>query len=125
MSSSSLLSIGDVAAATGLRVSAVRYYDGIGLISASERVGGKRRFDRATVARIRLIREAQAAGFSLDEITAMLDSKGDWNDMVAHKLIELTAHRDRLDGLIATLEGIRSCGCGSITTCERFDERFA
>jgi MerR family redox-sensitive transcriptional activator SoxR len=39
-----LLAIGDVAGRTGLAVTAVRYYDEIGLITATTRVGGKRRF---------------------------------------------------------------------------------
>ena len=56
-----LLPIGEVARSTGLAVSAVRYYDEIGVITASARVGGKRRFDPDTVGRVSFIRRAQEA----------------------------------------------------------------
>ena len=72
---SDTLSIGVVAARTGLAVSAVRYYDEIGVIETAERVGGKRRFDGSTVGRVNFIRRSQDAGFSLEEIRAMLDER--------------------------------------------------
>ena len=49
MSSTRLLPIGEVAETTGIAVSAVRYYADIGVISSAARVGGKRRFDPATI----------------------------------------------------------------------------
>ena len=63
MSAVALLPIGEVADSTGVTVSAVRYYDEIGVITATTRIGGKRRFDPDTVGRVSFIRRAQEAGF--------------------------------------------------------------
>ncbi len=70
---SEMLSIGEVAAATDLRVEAIRYYERLGLIpKAPRRASGYRMFPQETVARIRFIRRAKELGFSLDEIDELL-----------------------------------------------------
>ncbi len=118
MSSTRLLRIGEVAETTGIAVSAVRYYEDIGVISATSRIGGKRRFDADTVGRVNFIRRAQEVGFSLDEIKTILDDEaGDWRDLVDDKLMELRDRRDRLDTMISMLAEIRECGCGAVASC--------
>ena len=118
MSSNDLLPIGNVAKTTGIAVSAVRYYDEIGMIAAVTRVGGKRRFDPETVGRVSFILRAQEAGFSLDDIRTILDdTAGGWRDLVESKLVELTERRDRLDTMIAMVAEIRDCGCGAAAAC--------
>ena len=67
-----LLSIGEVAARTGLAVSAIRYYDDEGLIQARRTPGGKRMFIRSDIRRLSFILIAQQLGFSLEEIRAQL-----------------------------------------------------
>ena len=115
-----LLPIGEVAKSTGVTVSAVRYYDEIGVITATARVGGKRRFDSDTVGRVSFIRRAQEAGFSLEEIRTILDeTQGGWHDLVEDKLAELSERRDRLDTMIAMLGEIRDCGCEVVASCPR------
>ena len=107
-----------MAETTGIAVSAVRYYEDIGVISAATRVGGKRRFDADTVGRVNFIRRAQEVGFSLDEIRTILDDEaGDWRDLVDDKLVELHGRRDRLDSMISMLAEIRECGCGAVASC--------
>ncbi len=120
MSAVALLPIGEVADSTGVAVSAVRYYDEIGVITATARVGGKRRFDPDTVGRVSFIRRAQEAGFSLEEIRTILDdAQGGWHDLVEEKLAELSERRDRLDTMIAMLGEIRDCGCEVVASCPR------
>ncbi len=120
MSAVALLPIGEVAEATGVAVSAVRYYDEIGVITAATRIGGKRRFDPDTVGRVSFIRRAQEAGFSLEEIRTILDeAQGGWHDLVEAKLTELSERRDRLDTIIAMLAEIRDCGCTAVASCPR------
>ena len=121
MTSSELLPIGEVARATGTTVSAVRYYDERGVISAATRVGGKRRFDAGTVGRVNFIRRAQEAGFSLDEIQTILDDEaGVWRDqLVDNKLAELNDRRDRLTTMINMVSEIRDCGCEVVASCPR------
>lgn len=115
-----LLTIGQVATSTGLAVSAVRYYDEIGLIRAATRIGGKRRFRPDIVGRVSFVQQAQEAGFSLDEIKAILDdTAGDWRDLVDSKLKELVHRRTELDAMIEMLEEMRTCGCEVVATCVR------
>ena len=121
---SDLLSIGQVAATTGIAISAVRYYDKIGLIETETRVGGKRRFSPETVGRVSFIRRMQDAGFSLEEAAKILDDGvGGWRELVDAKLVELHERRDQLDATIATLEEISMCGCSVVADCEAAPRR--
>lgn len=114
------LTIGHLAESTGISVSALRYYDELGLISPSERIGGKRHFDAAAVGRINFIRRAQGVGFSLGEIHDILDDTvGEWNSMVVDKLAILHSQRSELDTMIGILEEVRECGCQVVAECER------
>lgn len=117
-----LLSIGEVAKQTGVAVSALRYYDEIGLIATAERVGGKRRFDQTTAGRVSFVRRAQEFGFSLEEIRSILDDeRSGWRDLVDHKLTDLTEQRSRLDTMIEMLAEIRECGCEAVAACPRIE----
>lgn len=69
----SRLTIGKVAAATGINVETVRYYQRRGLVPEPARPpGGVRRYSAATVARLRFIKRAQELGFTLAEIQRLL-----------------------------------------------------
>ncbi len=119
-----LLSIGEVADSTGLTVSAVRYYDEIGLIDTTTRIGGKRRFGPDTIGRVNFVRRSQEAGFSLEEVRLILDdTAGGWRDLVEAKLVELHRQRDHIDTMISTLREIQDCGCQVVANCTRFECR--
>jgi len=112
------LAIGEVAERTGLAVSAVRYYDQVGLVAASERIGGKRRFSEETVGRVNFIRRARSTGFTLDEIRAILDEQAtDWAALLNAKRAELLARRSELDVMLAMLDEVAACGCEAVATC--------
>lgn len=111
-------SIGQVAEATGVSVSAVRYYDELGIVAAESRIGGKRQFGPESLGRINFVRRAQEFGFSLEDIQQMLDdSTGGWHDLVTEKMAELIAQRERLDKLISIIDEIKDCGCSVVTDC--------
>ena len=65
-----LLPIGELAARTGVAVSAIRFYEAKGLIASLRTAGGQRRFLRAETRRLSFILIAQQMGLSLDEIAA-------------------------------------------------------
>lgn len=112
------LTIGQVADRTGLAVSAIRYYDDIGLLEPLARVGGKRRFPVSAVGRISFVRRSQEAGFSLDEIASILDdTSGGWRSLVDAKRQELRERRARLDTMIDILSEIGECGCEIVAEC--------
>ena len=67
------MKIGELAAATGLAPSAIRFYEQSGLLPAAERsANGYRSYSPAAVERLRYIQLAQALGFTLDALRAGL-----------------------------------------------------
>lgn len=123
------LSIGAMAARTGLAVSAIRYYEDEGLVAPWRNSGGQRRFMRADIRRLSFVLIAQGLGFSIAQIRALLATlpKGrtptpkDWARMSA-------VFRGELDARIATLEGLRDkldncigCGCLSLKKCKLYN----
>jgi MerR family transcriptional regulator, redox-sensitive transcriptional activator SoxR len=71
------LSIGDVAKATGLRTSAIRYYEDAGVLPKPLRVSGKRRYDSDTIDRLTLVRFCSRLGMSLADVRGLLASPGE------------------------------------------------
>ena len=115
------LAVGDVASASGMTVSAVRYYADLGLLPLTGRVGGKRRFESTAIPRVEFIRRCRDAGFTLAEIGGILDDNSNqWRAAVDAKLTELHEQRQHLDDTIELLTEIRSCGCSVVDQCETF-----
>ncbi len=109
----------------GLAASAIRFYEGEGLIHAERTPSGQRRFRRDVLRRIAFIRIAQRVGLSLEEIvTALAELPAD-RAPTAQDWQRLTrGWRDRIDQRIALLEALRGgltrcigCGCLSLKTC--------
>ena len=112
-----LLSIGELASTVGLNVSAVRYYDDIGLIDSTTRIGGKRRFTEATSRRLSFILRCKDAGFALEEIRSILDEDPGWRQLIDDKLDDVASRRERLDQMTLVLTDMQSCGCEAISRC--------
>lgn len=119
------ITIGELAARSGVATSALRFYEERGLIAAERTAGNQRVYSRPTLRRVAFIGAAQAVGLTLDEIAGALTTlpadrtpvKRDWERLS-------TAWRDRLDERIAELERLRDgltgcigCGCLSLRTC--------
>src|SRR5262245_51747656 len=66
------MSIGEVARRMGLRPSAIRYYERLGLIPKAPRLSGRRRYDERVLERLAMVRFAQHVGFSIAEIKVLL-----------------------------------------------------
>jgi MerR family transcriptional regulator, redox-sensitive transcriptional activator SoxR len=125
MHSSDLLTVGEIARRSGFAESAVRYYEGLGLLAATRTSGGQRRFERSTLRRLAFIRAARNIGLSLDEVAAALASlplqrtptRADWARLSR-------GWRQRLDDQIEALRALRDgldscigCGCLSLDRC--------
>jgi MerR family transcriptional regulator, redox-sensitive transcriptional activator SoxR len=114
-----LLAIGEVASRTGVPTSTLRYYDRIGLVPATGRAGGKRRYDgRAVVQRVRAVVLCQRAGFTLEEIARLLDGRP-WQRRARQKLVELEGRIDDLRRAIGLLDAALDCGCRRLEACGR------
>jgi MerR family transcriptional regulator, redox-sensitive transcriptional activator SoxR len=120
------LTIGEVAARSGVAPSALRFYEREGLIEAARTDGNQRRYERAVLRRIAFIQAGRAAGVTLAEIRSSLaglptrrtPSREDW-ERLSNKW------RDDLDARIETLQALRNrlttcigCGCLSIDQCD-------
>jgi MerR family Zn(II)-responsive transcriptional regulator of zntA len=71
------LQIGQLAKLAGVRPDTVRFYERDGLLVRPERSpAGYRIYDEAAVKRLRFVKQAQALGFSLDEIRRILSLRG-------------------------------------------------
>jgi len=66
------LTIGSLAAEAGVGVETVRFYQRRGLLAVPPRAGGIRRYGQRDVDRLRFIKRAQAAGFTLAEISELI-----------------------------------------------------
>ena len=119
------LTIGQVAERSGVAVSALRYYEAQGLVSASRTAGGARRFPRSVLRRLAFVRAAQNVGLTLPEIREALAALPDGRTPSARDWARLSAAwRDRLDERIRALEQLRDglsscigCGCLSLIRC--------
>jgi MerR family redox-sensitive transcriptional activator SoxR len=124
-----LLTVGEMSARTGLTVSAIRFYEARGLVSAVRTGGNQRRFLRSDIRRLSFALIAQRLGLSLAEIEAELatlpmgraPTREDWQAISARirgvleaKLAMLEKTRDLLDGCIG-------CGCLSLDRCALYN----
>ena len=120
-----LLSIGDVAARSGLAPSAIRFYEAEGLIRAERTDSGRRAFPRHVLRRLAFISSAQRVGLSLKEIAdALATLPPDRAPTKAQWATLSRGWRRHLDERIAELERLKAgmsecigCGCLSLDRC--------
>lgn len=124
-----LLTIGEMARRTGVSVSAIRFYEGRGLLSPIRTAGNQRRFLASDLRRLSFARIAQRLGLSVAEISAELarlplgraPTQADWQalserirDDLDARIALLQRTRDRLSGCIG-------CGCLSLDRCALYN----
>lgn len=114
------LTIGKLADAAGVNIETIRYYQRRGLLDEPPKpLGGHRRYSADQAKRVRFIKRAQALGFTLDEVGALLTLHSACAcsetralasrkmDLVKRKIADLSAMQQVLGGLI------RQCDAGS------------
>ena len=124
------LAIGEVARRAGIRASALRYYESIGLVPAPKRVNGRRRYDQSTVQMLKVIQLAQQAGFTVAEIQTLLHGfapetppAARWQPLAQQKMAELDALIERAQQMKRILEAGLNCGCLRLEDCAVVLER--
>jgi MerR family redox-sensitive transcriptional activator SoxR len=120
------LTVGEVAARSGVAVSALHFYEAQGLISSRRTAGNQRRYPREVLRRVAFIRASQGVGIPLRRIKAALDQlpagrtptrkdwerlSADWRDGLDDQIARLQRLRDNLSGCIG-------CGCLSLELCK-------
>jgi DNA-binding transcriptional MerR regulator len=121
------LSIGQLAARTGVKVPTIRYYEGIGLMPGADRTeGNQRRYGHAALDRLAFIRHARDLGFDIDDIRDLValstnpDRACDEANAIARRhLAEVESRIQRLLTLKEELSRIaESCHGGRIGDCK-------
>jgi MerR family transcriptional regulator, redox-sensitive transcriptional activator SoxR len=119
------LTVGEVAARSGVAISALHFYEAQGLIHSWRNRGNQRRYPRAVLRRVAVIKVAQRTGIPLAEIRealAQLPEKrtptaADWKRLSTRWRGELDERIDRLTRLRDQLDGCIGCGCLSLGVC--------
>ncbi len=118
------MGIGEVALKSGIPASAIRYYEGLGLLPAPPRVGGKRRYDPSVLEWLSLIALAREAGFTMAEIKRLVTGfvpgtrpAARWQELATRKLAEIDAMVARAERMRAVLRVSLDCGCFRLEDC--------
>ena len=121
------LTISEVARQVGLRPSAIRYYEQIGLLPPATRSCGQRRYDSTVLYRLAIVQRARQLGFSLEEIRQLFfgfrnvtRASERWQKLSQRKLAEL-------DTLMVDIKTVRRllrkmidrCHCDTLEQCGR------
>ncbi|WP_274629757.1 MerR family transcriptional regulator [Arvimicrobium flavum] len=121
-----MLSIGDMARRSGVKVPTIRYYEQMGLLDAAERSeGNQRRYEKAELDRLVFIKHARDLGLTIDAIRDLLDLSGHpdkpcakADSIASERLAQVRDKIARLRRLEAELERIVSgCEGSSVRDC--------
>ncbi len=118
-------SISELGRQVGLRASAIRYYEQIGILERARRVSGQRRYDERVLYRLAVVRRAQDAGFTLDEIRQLFFGFSQstpisqrWKNIAERKLVELDARIEQIHSMRRLLKKLESCcECETVERC--------
>lgn len=118
------ISIGSVARRTGVSVSAIRYYESVGLIAPARRESGRRVYDDAVFSSIALVQAAQDAGFTLAEVKMLISgfdratpASARWQSMARRKLDDVVERIRDAERMKALLENLLRCRCETLDQC--------
>lgn len=119
------LTVGELSRRSGVAVSALRYYEQLGLIAAERTTGNQRRYPRHMLRRVSLVAVSSRLGVPLaDVLTALAEvpldlapSQSEWQ-RASHVWKEMLEERRRtLESLQRELTGCIGCGCLSLRSC--------
>ena len=118
------LTIGEVAAHSGVAASALRYYERERLLPRAGRRGGKRVWGEEVIDRLALIGLAKTAGFTVAEIRSLLSTVASetspgprWRKLAGRKLAELDETIARIELMKRVLGTVSSCDCSTLAEC--------
>lgn len=121
------LTIGEVARRVGIRTSALRYYESVGLLPEPRRVyGGHRRYDASIFELLAILRMAQQADFTIAEMHQLIAgfppetlASERWQVLVQKKLQEVEATIAHAQQTKRLLQGLSQCSCRHLEECVR------
>ncbi|MBM7503705.1 MerR family transcriptional regulator [Agromyces aurantiacus] len=119
------LRAGKVAQRVGVNLQTLRYYERRGLLPEPDRsLGGHRLYDEEAVTLLRIIKAAQALGFTLDEISALIDvgshahrRRRGLHEIAEAKLRQVREKITALEHIERTLTEVLDAGCSDLAAC--------
>src|SRR5215472_16237432 len=117
--------ISEIANQIGLRPSAIRYYEQIGILPPAHRVSGQRRYDPTVLYRLAIIQRARQLGFTLTEVRQLFFGFRDsaraserWRTLSQRKLAELDHLMEGIKAVRALLKKLMTkCQCNTLDEC--------
>lgn len=120
------MTIGTLAKQAGVRPSAVRYYERLGLIPAPLRRSGRREYGPEALSQLAVVRFARDCGFTLAETRQLVrgfdrrvGASARWATLAQNKLRELDALIGRAKTMKDLLRRISQCRCDTLEECGR------
>ena len=124
MIGSMAFTISEIANQMGLRPSAIRYYEQIGILPTAHRVSGQRRYDVTALHRLVVIQRARQTGFTLMEIKQLFfgfrtgtPPSVRWQKLKNRKIVELDAMLEHIQSMRDLLEQQGKCRCTALEEC--------
>ena len=124
------MAIGELARSTGTKAETIRYYERIGLLPQPARTAANyRSYGKDELMRLSFIRRARALGFSIEQVSALLDL-ANFRDKSCEAVDALAQkHLATIDSKVADLTALRSeladligqCRKGTIADCRILD----
>ena len=118
------LAISDVARVFGLRTSAIRYYEQIGILPPAMRKNGQRRYNNTVLFRLAVVQRARETGFTLEEIRELFfgfppgtPPPKRWHQLSQRKIAELRNRMKRLKLMETLLKRVENCRCDALDEC--------
>ncbi|MFK0089911.1 redox-sensitive transcriptional activator SoxR [Pseudomonas sp. NPDC090755] len=120
-----VMTVGQLAARSGVAVTALHFYESKGLIHSTRSSGNQRRYPREALRRVAVIKMAQRLGIPLATIHDALKTlpigraptAADWQRLSEQWRQDLTLRIDKLLMLRDQLDGCIGCGCLSLQSC--------
>jgi DNA-binding transcriptional MerR regulator len=118
------LRISDVAKQSGIRPSAIRYYEQLGILPPAHRISGQRSYDVTVLHRLAVIQRARQTGFTLDEIKELFfgfrpgtPPSARWQKLRKRKIVELDAMLEHIQSMRALVVQQGECRCKALEEC--------
>ena len=118
------LTISKVAKQFGMRASALRYYEQIGILPATYRRGGQRLYDESAVRRLAIIQRARELGFTIKETQILFADfscgppiSERWHALCEAKLQDLEIRIEQIQEMQRMLQRMMQCKCAAFDQC--------
>jgi MerR family redox-sensitive transcriptional activator SoxR len=118
-----LLTIGELAAHSGVATSALRYYEEVGVVRPATRDSGQRRYKRSAVELVGIVLLLQEVGFTLREIGRLVERRTStrvWRELASHKLADLDRQITNAQAARLAIDHALECPREKILECPNF-----